>query len=205
MAQKVLHRRVTDLEGDPHGALATGGRKRSGRTRRATLLWLDLEMTGLDPKKDRILEVAAIATDMDLNQIATYEAVVKVNNKLMQNRMVGDFWEKNSKSRDALMEQNKTGRPVKAVEKELLQFVSKNFGKVIYLAGNSIHQDRKFIEREMPELDKKLHYRMLDVSAWKIYFENARNQKFQKPENHRALDDINGSIEELKWYLTFLK
>lgn len=205
MAQKVLHRRVTDLEGDPHGTLATGERKRSGRTRRATLLWLDLEMTGLDPKKDRILEVAAIATDMDLNQIATYEAVVKVNNKLMQNRMVGDFWEKNSKSRDALMEQNKTGRPVKAVEKELLQFVSKNFGKVIYLAGNSIHQDRKFIEREMPELDKKLHYRMLDVSAWKIYFENAWNQKFQKPENHRALDDINGSIEELKWYLTFLK
>ena len=87
----------------------------------------------------------------------------------------------------------------------MLEFISQNFGKTIYLAGNSIHQDRKFIQREMPELDKKLHYRMLDVSAWKIYFENALNRKFTKPENHRALDDINGSIEELKWYLTFLK
>ena len=119
--------------------------------------------------------------------------------------MVGDFWEKNHASRDALIAQNQNGKAISAVERELIDFVDKYFGKTIYLAGNSIHQDRKFIEREMPELDKKLHYRMLDVSAWKIYFENALNKKFTKPENHRALDDINGSIEELKWYLTFLK
>ena len=173
--------------------------------KKAKLLWVDLEMTGLEPDKDKILEVAAIATDMQLNEIATYEAVVKVDDKLIKSRMVGDFWEKNSKTRDALIAQNETGKPVEEVEKELLDFIDKNFGKTIYLAGNSIHQDRKFIEREMPELDKKLHYRMLDVSAWKIYFENALNKKFTKPENHRALDDINGSIEELKWYLTFLK
>lgn len=173
--------------------------------KKAKLLWIDLEMTGLEPDKDKILEVAAIATDMQLNEIATYEAVVKVDEKLIKSRMVGDFWEKNSATRDALMAQNKDGKPVKEVEKELLDFIGQNFGKTIYLAGNSIHQDRKFIEREMPELDKKLHYRMLDVSAWKIYFENALNKKFTKPENHRALDDINGSIEELKWYLTFLK
>ena len=173
--------------------------------KKAKLLWVDLEMTGLEPDKDKILEVAAIATDMQLNEIATYEAVVKVDDKLIKSRMVGDFWEKNSKTRDALIAQNATGKPVKEVEKELLDFIDKNFGKTIYLAGNSIHQDRKFIEREMPELDKKLHYRMLDVSAWKIYFENALDKKFTKPENHRALDDINGSIEELKWYLTFLK
>lgn len=174
--------------------------------KKATLLWLDLEMTGLDPARDRILEVAAIATDMKLNEIATYEAVVKVNGKLMDERMVGDFWDKNSESRDALKAQNQNGKPVKEVEKELLDFIDQYFTKNdIYLAGNSIHQDRKFIEREMPELNKRLHYRMLDVSAWKIYFENALNKKFQKPENHRALDDINGSIEELKWYLTFLK
>mgnify|MGYP002517133982 FL=1 len=173
--------------------------------KKAKLLWVDLEMTGLEPDKDKILEVAAIATDMQLNEIATYEAVVKVDDKLIKSRMVGDFWEKNSKTRDALIAQNATGKPVKEAEKELLDFIDKNFGKTIYLAGNSIHQDRKFIEREMPELDKKLHYRMLDVSAWKIYFENALNKKFTKPENHRALDDINGSIEELKWYLTFLK
>ena len=173
--------------------------------KKAKLLWVDLEMTGLEPDKDKILEVAAIATDMQLNEIATYEAVVKVDDKLIKSRMVGDFWEKNSKSRDDLMAQNKDGKPVAEVEKELIDFIDKYFGKTIYLAGNSIHQDRKFIEREMPELDKKLHYRMLDVSAWKIYFENALNKKFTKPENHRALDDINGSIEELKWYLTFIK
>ena len=173
--------------------------------KKAKLLWVDLEMTGLEPEKDRILEVAAIATDMKLNEIARYEAVVKVDERIIKNRMVGDFWEKNSKTRDALIAQNETGRAVKEVERELIEFIEKNFGKTVYLAGNSIHQDRKFIEREMPELDKKMHYRMLDVSAWKIYFENALNKKFTKPENHRALDDINGSIEELKWYLTFLK
>ena len=169
------------------------------------LLWIDLEMTGLDPQKDKILEVAAIATDMQLNEIASFEAVVKVDEEVMKSRMVGEFWEKNSKSRDALMAQNRDGKPVAEVEKELLEFVGQNFGQEIYLAGNSIHQDRKFLEQEMPELNKKLHYRMLDVSAWKIYFENALKKKFVKPENHRALDDINGSIEEFKWYLTFLK
>ena len=173
--------------------------------KKAKLLWIDLEMTGLDPEKDRILEVAAIATDMDLNEIATYEAVVKVDDELIKNRMVGEFWERNKDSYNALVSQNKDGRPIKEIEKELLEFLDKNFGKEIYLAGNSIHQDRKFIEREMPELNKRLHYRMLDVSAWKIYFENALNKKFTKRDNHRALDDINGSIEELKWYLTFLK
>ncbi len=173
--------------------------------KKAKLLWIDLEMTGLDPKKDKILEVAVIATDIKLNEVARYEAVIKVSDKLIKERMIGPFWEKNKKSRDALIEQNKNGEPVKKVERELLEFIDKNCSKELYLAGNSIHQDRKFIEKEMPELNKRLHYRMLDVSAWKIYFENALNKKFIKPENHRALDDINGSIEELKWYLTFLK
>ena len=173
--------------------------------KKAELLWIDLEMTGLDPEKDRILEVAAIATDMKLDEIANYQAVVKVDDKLMRERMVGKFWDENEKARDALFAQNAEGRPVREIEKELVEFVDKNFGKVVYLAGNSIHQDRKFIEREMPELNSKLHYRMLDVSAWKIYFENALKRKFVKPEEHRALDDIKGSMEELKWYLPFLK
>ena len=173
--------------------------------KKAKLFWVDLEMTGLDPAKDKICEVAAIATDMDLNEIAHYEAVVKVDEKLMDERMIGDFWDKNSASRDALKSQNQNGKPVEDVERELLDFVDQNFGEEVYLAGNSIHQDRKFIEREMPELNKRLHYRMLDVSSWKIYFENALNKRFTKQDNHRALDDINGSIEELKWYLTFLK
>lgn len=173
--------------------------------KKANLLWLDLEMTGLDPAKDRILEVAAIATDMELNKIADYQAVVKVSDKLIQERMTGAFWDKNSASRDALIAQNQDGKPIAAVERELIDLIDQYCAKELYLAGNSIHQDRKFIEKEMPELNSRLHYRMLDVSAWKIYFENALNKKFTKPENHRALDDINGSIEELKWYLTFLK
>ena len=173
--------------------------------KKAKLLWMDLEMTGLLPERDRILEVAVIATDMNLEPVAEYQAVVKVDPELMQERMVGEFWEKNAKSRDGLMAQNASGKPIDEVEKELLEFMDKYCAKEVYLAGNSIHQDRKFIEREMPELNRRLHYRMLDVSAWKIYFEEALSKKFVKPENHRALDDINGSIEELKWYLTFLK
>ena len=173
--------------------------------KKAKLLWIDLEMTGLDPAKDRICEVAAIATDMKLNEIADYQAVVKVPEELMDERMVGDFWEKNSKSRDDLKSQNKDGKPIKEVEKELIDFINQNCDKELYLAGNSVHQDRKFIEREMPELNSRLHYRMLDVSAWKVYFENALNKKFTKPDIHRALDDIKGSIEEFKWYLTFMK
>ena len=173
--------------------------------KKAKLLWIDLEMTGLDPEKDKILEVAAIATDMELNEIATMEAVVKVDEELMKTRMVGDFWKANQASYDALFAQNISGKQKKKVEQKLLDFLDQNFGKEIYLAGNSIHQDRKFIEREMPELNKRLHYRMLDVSAWKIYFENALNKKFLKPDHHRALEDINGSIEEFKWYLSFIK
>lgn len=171
------------------------------KAEKATLLWIDLEMTGLSPEDDRILEVAAIATDWDMNEIDTFTAVVKVDEKLIRERMVGEFWEKNKESYDALISQNKDGKPAAEVEKELLKFVEKNFGDTVYLAGNSIHQDQKFIEREWPKLNAKLHYRQLDVSAWKIYFENALHRKFMKPENHRALDDIRGSIEELKWYL----
>ena len=167
---------------------------------------MDLEMTGLNPGKDKICEVAAIVTGWDLEPLDTMTAVVKVDEELMKERMTGDFWEKNSETRDALMKQNEDGEPVEVVEKKMIDFLKKNCvskGKII-LAGNSIHQDRRFIDKEMPKLNKKLHYRMLDVSAWKVYFENALNKKFIKPENHRALDDILGSIEELKYYRGFL-
>ena len=80
--------------------------------KKAKLLWVDLEMTGLEPEKDRILEVAAIATGWDLEPMSGAEmtAVVKVPEALMQARMVGEFWERNSDSRDALIAQNKTGK-----------------------------------------------------------------------------------------------
>jgi len=173
--------------------------------KKAKLLWVDLEMTGLEPEKDRILEVAAIATGWDLEPMAELTAVVRQEPELMKKRMVGEFWEKNRASKEALMAQNEQGKPEAEVEKELLEFLDKHFGEEVILAGNSIHQDRKFIDREMPELSQRLHYRMLDVSAWKVYFEGAKRKKFVKPEAHRALSDIQGSIEELKWYLTFLK
>lgn len=173
--------------------------------KKATLLWVDLEMTGLDPVKDRILEVAAVATDWKFNVIGEYTAVVKVSPLLMKRRMVGAFWRENRESYEALVAQNKEGRPAKVIEKELIKFVKQNFGKEVVLVGNSIHQDRKFIDKEWPSLAKMLHYRMLDVSAWKLYFENVKGKKFTKREAHRALEDINGSMEELKWYLTFLK
>lgn len=180
--------------------------------KKANLLWIDLEMTGLDPEKDRILELAAIATDWSLEAVETkagdraeLTAVVKVPETLMKERMVGEFWEKNAESRDELIKQNTTGKSVKEVEDELLEFIDKHFGSEVILAGNSIHQDRKFINREWPRVAERLHYRMLDVSAWKVVFEGKWKKKFMKKENHRALDDILGSIDELKWYLGMIK
>lgn len=173
--------------------------------KKAKLLWIDLEMTGLDPQQDRILEVAAIATGWDLESIAQMTAVVKVPESLMRERMVGEFWEKNAESRDGLLAQNAGGEDVAKVEQKVLDFMDQYFGDEIILAGNSIHQDRKFIDNEWPEVSKRLHYRMLDVSAWKVYFENARQEKFMKREAHRALDDVQGSIEELQWYIGKLK
>jgi oligoribonuclease len=161
-------------------------------------------MTGLDPSKDRILEVAAIATDFNFRDIAQFESAVKVDERILNSRMTGDFWDKFHKVRDELKAQNQNAKKSsREVEKDLLAFVHDNFDlqNPIYLAGNSIHQDQKFIEREWKDLAKMLNYRQLDVSAWKIIFEN-RGAKFQKPENHRAVDDIRGSIAELKYYLT---
>jgi oligoribonuclease len=176
-------------------------------TKKAELLWMDLEMTGLDPKEDRILEVAVIATDWDFNEIASYTAVKKVGPSLVKQRMVGEFWEKFPAVREALVEQNLSGKNGRTVENELLEFIDQYFEseKKILLAGNSIHQDRKFIENEWSRLDARLHYRMLDVSAWKVVFDGKYRKKFAKPEAHRALEDIRGSIEELQYYIAKIK
>ena len=176
-------------------------------TKKAKILWIDLEMTGLDAKQDLILEVGAVATDWDFNEVAVYSAVKKIDDDLMKQRMVGDFWEKFPEVRSQLQSQNADGKTTQQVENELLDFISQHFDaeKPVLLAGNSIHQDRKFIENEWTNLDKKLHYRMLDVSAWKVVFEGKYKKKFAKPEAHRALEDIRGSIMELKYYTTKLK
>lgn len=186
--------------------------KKLANTKQKYLLWIDLEMTGLDPVEDRILEVAAIVTDWNFKEIATYEGVVKVGPRLVEKQMLkgsaATFWQTIPAVRDALIEQNLThGRSGRTVENELLAFLSKYFlsDAPIILAGNSIHQDRKFIDNEWPRLSAKLHYRMLDVSAWKVVFEGKYKKKFAKPEAHRALEDIRGSIEELTYYLKKVK
>ena len=170
---------------------------------------MDLEMTGLDSVKDRILEVAVIATDWSLNELATYEGIVKVNPNLLEKRFkLSLFWSGRAKQSKQMIEQNNQAtKNTKQIEAELLAFVDANFKlkEPIYLAGNSIHCDRQFIKHEWPKLDRKLHYRMLDVSAWKIIFENKIHAKFVKPDVHRALSDIEGSIDELKFYLQKIK
>ncbi|MFI5212786.1 MAG: oligoribonuclease [Candidatus Saccharimonadales bacterium] len=178
-------------------------------TKKAKILWVDLEMTGLDPINDRILEVAAIATDWNFNEIAIYEGIVKVGPRLVEERMkIGKaFWDANAIARDGLIAQNLTGVSGRVIENELLAFLDEHFdgGKPVLLAGNSIHQDRKFIDNEWPRLGARLHYRMLDVSAWKVVFEGKFKKRFTKPEEHRALGDIRGSVMELQYYLGKMK
>lgn len=171
------------------------------------ILWMDLEMTGLDPVEDRILEVAAIVTDWDFKEIAAYTAVKKVGPGLMKKRMTTEFWNSFPAVRESLQLQNATGLNGRTVENELLAFIDEHFeaDMPVLLAGNSIHQDRRFITNEWVRLDARLHYRMLDVSAWKVVFEGRYKKKFAKPEAHRALDDIRGSIEELQYYLKKVK
>ena len=178
--------------------------KKLANAKQPRLLWLDLEMTGLNANRDLILEVAAIVTDWDFNEFATFEGIVKHDDGQLNRLMAGNagFWDANPAARDGLLSQNPGGKVIHEVEKALLDFISDNFeaDKPVLLAGNSIHMDRRFITSQMPEFDARLHYRMLDVSAWKVVFEAKFSKRYAKPERHRALDDIRGSIEEMKYY-----
>lgn len=172
------------------------------------ILWIDLEMTGLDPEKDRILEVAAIITDWDLNELAVFESGVghdigSVSRLLDAN----PFYVKMKANKQALLELVSQSPPEKVVEKLLVEFVEAHCDThyPIVLAGNSIHIDRQFIHTYWPHLEQLLHYRMLDVTSWKLVFETKFEQKFEKRESHRALDDIRESIAELQQYLTHVK
>lgn len=174
------------------------------------ILWIDLEMSGpFSPAEDLILEVAAIVTDWNFNEIDTYEGIIKNKVSKIEERMLlnSSFWDANSDSKVGLLQQNQNGKSIKKIEKELIDFVGKNFkpNVPVLLAGNSIHVDRRFIIAKWPKLDAKLHYRMLDVSAWKVVFDGKFRKKFAKQGAHRALDDIRGSITELQYYLSKLK
>lgn len=173
------------------------------------LLWLDLEMTGLDPKKDLVLEAAAIATDWEFNEIDVFQGVVHHDDATLKHKLAGNavFWDAHPAARDGLLKQNVAGNKPEAVEEDLLKFIDSYFaaGKPVLLAGNSIHMDRRFIAEQWPRLDARLHYRMLDVSAWKVVFEGKFAKKITKPDEHRALDDIRASINELKYYLQYVR
>ncbi|PIZ62248.1 oligoribonuclease [Candidatus Saccharibacteria bacterium CG_4_10_14_0_2_um_filter_52_9] len=167
------------------------------------LLWVDLEMTGLDAENDVILEVAAEVTDFEFKTIASYEAIVQQPRDIVVDRMQKNIWWADfPANRDEFVNKLDSGKPLGQVEKELIALVTEHFGaEAAVLAGNSIHNDRNFIKKWWPGLDLKLHYRMLDVSAWKVLMQAKYGVQFEKKEVHRAFDDIQASIAELQHYL----
>ncbi|MEY4615207.1 MAG: hypothetical protein RJB66_167 [Pseudomonadota bacterium] len=170
------------------------------------LLWIDLEMTGLDVNKEVIIECAAIVTDLKLNPIESYEQVVQ-QPKMYLDKM--DDWNKQHHGKSGLTSKVPFGKASHLVEEDLLKLIERHWiheeDRRAIICGNSISQDRLFISKYWPDLDKKLHYRMMDVSSWKLMFYQKYNVKFDKSEKHRALDDIQESINELKHYLQFVK
>ncbi len=170
-------------------------------------LWVDLEMTGLDAQNDVILEVAAEITDANFKTLANYEAIVQQPREVVVDRMTKNIWWKDfPENRDEFITKTATGKPSQQVEAELIAFVEAQFGaEPAVLAGNSIHNDRNFIKQWWPELDLRLHYRMLDVSAWKVVMQAKYGVQFEKKEVHRAFDDIQASIAELQYYLGWFK
>jgi oligoribonuclease len=167
------------------------------------LLWVDLEMTGLNPLEDVILEVAAEVTDFDFNTLANYEAIVQHPHDIVVDRMQKNIWWADfPENRDEFVRKTGGGKPPEQIEQELIELVEQQFGsEPAVLAGNSIHNDRAFIKQWWPQLDLKLHYRMLDVSAWKVLMQAKYGVIFEKKEVHRAFDDIQASIAELQHYL----
>jgi oligoribonuclease len=170
------------------------------------ILWVDLEMTGLDPTQDVILEIAAEITDFDFKTLASYEARIHHNKEIVVDRMRKNVWWKDyPENRDDFVNKLEQGKPLHQVEKELIELVKAHFGnEPAILGGNSIHNDRNFMKYWWPELDLKLHYRMLDVSALKVFMQGKFGVEFEKREIHRAFDDIQASIAELQYYIGWL-
>ncbi|MBD8532827.1 oligoribonuclease [Massilia sp. CFBP 13647] len=167
------------------------------------LVWVDMEMTGLDPDTDRIIEIAVVVTDMHLNVLAEGPVFAIHQSDETLNKM--DNWNKGTHGKSGLIDRVKASTVTEAdAEVALIAFL-KNFvpANKSPMCGNTICQDRRFMARGMPKLEAFFHYRNLDVSTLK---ELCRRWKpelasgFKKHQKHTALADIIESVEELKYY-----
>ena len=166
------------------------------------LLWMDLEMTGLNPETEVIIEVASIVTDLNFSELQTYHAVVKQPQKYLD---AMDDWNRRTHGESGLIQKIPAGLDPAVVESQLVAVIEKHFPvERPVLAGNSIGQDRSFIDRHWKNLSAKLHYRMLDVTSWKIIMREKYKVDFKKQNHHQALEDIRESIAELKHYLSYV-
>ena len=168
-----------------------------------TLIWIDMEMTGLQPDSDRIIEVAMVVTDPQLEVLA--ESPVWAIHQPDEVLQAMDAWNRSTHGKSGLIERVRASRLSEAeVEKTALEFLSAHVpASMSPMCGNSICQDRRFLARWMPRLEAHFHYRNLDVSTLK---EIVRRWKpeiakgFSKEGKHQALADIYDSLEELKYY-----
>ena len=166
------------------------------------LVWLDLEMTGLDPDKEEIIEIATVITDSDLNVIAEGPDLV-IHQKLELLKSM-DEWNKKQHTKSGLLEKVKKSKvTVQEAEEKTVAFIKQYCPpKTSPLCGNSIHHDRRFIIKYMPALNDYLHYRHIDVTTVKAlaqrWYTKPRSYP-KKQENHRALVDVQESIQELKY------
>jgi oligoribonuclease len=116
------------------------------------------------------------------------------------------WWASYPSNRDEFLHKLDDGKPSEQIEYELVELLRQQFGdEPAVLAGNSIHSDRGFIKQWWPTLDLQLHYRMLDVSSWKVFMQGRYGVEYEKTDVHRAFDDIQASIAELQYYLEWLK
>ena len=166
------------------------------------IVWIDLEMTGLDLATESIIEIATIITDGELNIIAEGpNLAIKVSEELIANM---DDWNTTHHTSSGLVDRIRSeGVSIGEAIKQTSEFIEQNIelGKAP-LCGNSIHNDRAFLAKEMPEVLDLLHYRIVDVSTIKELVKRwyPNLERYRKKEAHRALDDIIESVEELRHY-----